>query len=173
MKRIMVPTVTQPGVPNVNGLVYDYPVWHDFIRNSTNGGYTKIPVTIGQCIVHNTQGCIPFEQIIGYVSIISDKYVIVDFIDYEKRFEDHPLAIAFIDCLVDRIHKGDIKAYMNYICDIDIEPSMACRYVSKIYNIINFYPYHADPRGYSPLEFSTEELGVYVEKRNRKRKGRK
>lgn len=164
MKRIMIPTISQPDVPNVNQFVYSKKVWYDFIT-TLEGKDIRIPLILNQNTDYLQDG-VPYDKIIGYVTKLSNTYVIADLIDYEERLKDNPLAIDLINEYINRIHTGKIKAYMNYLADMQIEPDMAFRYVDKIYSIIYFHLGNANPRDMRPFEFDPTK----IKRHNKKRK---
>lgn len=152
MKRIMIPTISQPDVPNANQVVYSKKVWYDFIA-TLEGKDIRIPLVLNQSIDYLQDG-VPYDKIIGYVTKLSNTYVIADLIGYEERLKDNPLAIDLIN------------EYMNYLGDIQIEPDMALTYVDKICSIIYFHLGNADPHDMRPFEFDPTK----IKRHNKKRK---
>lgn len=155
MKRIMIPTITQPDVPNVNNVVYPRNVFIKAVSDAASSEY-KIPFTLGPIEKFaETSVIIPTDKILGYVSVIRDTYIIVDLIDYEEVYKDHPMTVYFIDKCIRGIHEGDFKAYMNYIANVDRQPNMAHTYIDNIVRICYFNLGHSDPRDLSPISVRT------------------
>lgn len=149
MRRIMIPTLTQPDDPNVNNVVYTRDVWNKYICSMRETHCSSVPVTIEQ----NPEWCkigIPTNKIIGCTSVISDKYIIVDLL--EDKYKNDKLAAAVINKTVNMINEGEVKAYMNYMADIDHEPNMAHIYIEKIHKIIYFHLGRSNPRDHRPIE---------------------
>lgn len=164
MKRIMIPTITQPDTPNVNNVIYSKDVWNKYIESIDNGNL-MIPLTLSQEVSYLIDG-VPYDKIIGWVNRVADTYVIATLIDYEERLKDHPLTIDMINEYIIRIQDGKIKAYMNYYGDVQIESDMACRYISRIHRIAYFHLGNADPHDMRPFEFNPTK----IKRHNKKRK---
>ena len=107
MTRVLIPTMTKPGVPNINGWAYSKDVWHQCVLDSkvmiddhsirlTEGGYSgEYIMDFARRGLH-----IPPDVDMGHVSVLGDDYIIADIYDAEKW-----LAIK------NMIDSGKIKAY--------------------------------------------------------------
>lgn len=140
MKRITIPTITHPDESDANGFIYSKKVWNDFIDELPDG--IKIPLTTRT----NKNWCltgIPISEIVGYVSDIDDAHITVDFVCYDGIPEN---TTKIINTCIDMINNDSVKAYMEYVADIDHKPDMAYQYIHKIRYIMYFYLGYSDPR---------------------------
>ena len=138
MKRALIPTITRPDIPNVNGIIYSTEVWKDFIDQLEG---IRIPLTTRKDSNWRTTG-VPIYEIIGYVSNIIDSHIVVDLLDSVNISES---TAKMIDTCIDMINSNSVKAYMEYVAEINHEPDMAYQYIDKIYRIDYFYLGHPDP----------------------------
>lgn len=131
MIRVLIPTMTKPGVPNANGCIYNKDVWYQCVLNSqtmidnhsirlTVDGYDgKYMMDFIRKGLH-----IPPDVDMGHVSVLRDDYIIADIYD-EKKYRK----------IINAIHNGDIKAYMNYFADVDHAKDDAYSYANDIHII--------------------------------------
>ena len=168
MKRVLVHTMTQSGVRNVNGYVYTKDAFESVKERSKN---KRIPVIFGPV------GCfdfdsIPFGKIIGYATKIEDDYIIMDFIDYETRLAGNELAIAYIDGCINYIHNDKVKAYMSYM--INGYHFDHCQPITNINRIAFFYLGSTDPNDITikldPSKFVKPERSAKPKHKKRKNK---
>ena len=132
MTRIAIPTITRPDVPNANGVVYSKNVWHKCILDSQNRLINNnILITIdgysGEYMMHYCRSGFPKSKVIGHTTVLADNYIIADVYD-EKKYRK----------IINMIHRGELKAYMNYIGSIDHCDGDAYRYVDHIHHIVHF-----------------------------------
>lgn len=164
MKRIMIPTISQPDIPNVNNVIYSKDIWHKYIESIDNGNL-QIPLTLEQNNIWCDEG-VPYDKVIGWVNRVANTYVIATLIDYEERFKDHPLIIDMINEYINKIHNGKIKAYMNYYASIQYRVSTHHAYANEINEIFYFHLGNADPHDMRPFEFDLTK----IKRHNKKRK---
>lgn len=134
MTRIAIPTITRPDVPNANGVVYSKDVWHKYIVSRQDGIDRNIIVTIDGYSGEYMMGYyragaidIPISKAMGYVTVLADNYIIADIYN-EKKYRK----------IINMIHRGELKVYMNYIGFIDHCDGDAYRYVDRIHHIVYF-----------------------------------
>lgn len=147
MTRVRIETMTRPGVPNVNGVIYSLSTWNnlmDTMKNQDVLDRKNIIVAINYPDewsidnLHNSPAGIPVSEGFGVVSIIAPTYIIVD---VPSCIEDDPKIVN----LIRLIHAGKVKAYMAYRGLTDHKPDDAYVYLESIHEITGFYLGYADP----------------------------
>lgn len=164
-RRIAIQTISRPGIPNVNNVVYSKKAWDDIVGSIIVTG-RKIPVTIGVSAPYASSS-IPVENIIGYVSVFGDSYIIVDLLDYERIWSDKKLTVRLIDEYIARCHDRRVKAYMYYIGKLQYDMpynGKGQQYIAEISHITHFNLGNADPRDFRPIEV---DAGKHAKKRKK------
>ena len=131
MTRILIPTMTKPDIPDINGCVYSKDVWRKCvldIRSRAMIDNHSIRLTEdgygGEYMMDFARRglYIPPDVDMGHVSVLRDDYIIADIYD-EYRYRK----------IINAIHNGDIKAYMNYLAKVDHAKDDAYSYATDIY----------------------------------------